>query len=73
MVYSIKADIYYKSGAKCAALMLASSSLGEIIGRIRYCVNEVKNADCAENRLFFEGMYDESMRIFTEYMFGGKT
>ena len=70
MIYSIRNDIYYKSGAKCATLVLSSSSLGDIIDKVRYCIHEVKNADCAENRLFFEGMYDESLRILIRYLGG---
>lgn len=70
MIYSIRNDIYYKSGAKCASLILGSSSLGEIIDKIRYCVNEIKNADCEENRLFFEGMYDETLHILNRYLWG---
>lgn len=70
MFYSITHDIFYKRGAECATLMLACSNLGEIIDKVRYCVNEVKNADCVENRLFFEGMYDESLRILNKYLWG---
>lgn len=70
MFYSITHDIFYKSGVRCATLILASSSLGDIIDKIHYCVNEVKNADCVENRLFFEGMYDESLRMLNEYLWG---
>lgn len=73
MIYSFTSDIYYKRGVQCASLILNNSNLTDIVNTIRRSIREVRNSDCVENRLFFEGMYDESMRIFTEYMFGGKS
>ncbi len=72
MIYPVTSDIYYKKGAQSASLILNNSNLTDIVNTIRRSIREVINSDCAENRLFFEGMYDESVRIFTEYMFGGK-
>ena len=56
MIYPVTSDIYYKKGAQSASLILNNSNLTDIVNTIRRSIREVINSDCAENRLFFEGM-----------------